>query len=110
MVAPDAAGVEIIGSCVLAVVDEVVDLWSIEVVPGVVGVAGLSSPVALGDHYAVADYDALEVDGGLGVGIDEGTGEVGDVHAAVGLPCDPEVIRQELWELLEPGLQSQYTV
>ena len=82
------------------------DLWAVEVVAREEGVPCLSAPVAFGHHHSVSNQKSFEFQSLVGNdGVDvlqDLVGEEGDVHSAVGLSGDPEVIVAELWEFLEP--------
>ena len=70
------------------------------------GVPCLSAPVALGHHHAVTNQKSLKLqslirDDGVDV-LEHFIGKEGNVHSAVRLARDPEVIVTELWEFLEP--------
>lgn len=59
-----------------------------------------SSPKFTSHHDAVADHHALEFNGLVHSldGVEEIAGEVRDIHAAVRLASDPEIVGQELRE------------
>lgn len=61
---------------------------------GVEFVTGLASPVFVSYHHSIADHHPLESDLGSPhlVGIDEGTGKIGNIHPTIGLSSDPEVV------------------
>lgn len=70
------------------------------------GVPCLSAPVAFGHHHSVSnqksfEFESLIGDDGIDV-LEDLAGEEGNVHSAVRLAGNPEVIVAELWEFLEP--------
>lgn len=70
------------------------------------GIPCLSAPVAFGHHHSVTNQKSFELqslvrDDGIDV-LEHLVGKEGDVHSAVGLTRDPEVVVAELWEFLEP--------
>ena len=85
------------------------------VMPGVKCVSSLSPPMLICHHDPIANHNTLEIYGciillPLLVGVDQGTGKVWDIHTAVRLSSNPEVIGKELWELLKPGFQSCHII
>lgn len=59
-------------------------------------------------HNSVADHDSFESNLRIPtlIGIDEGAGEVGNIHSTVGFSCDPEIVAYQFGEPCEPGLHS----
>lgn len=67
-------------------------------------ISGLSSPMFLSHHHSISYHDSFECYfvHHLFVCINESACEIGDIHTAVRLASDPEVVGQQLWESLEP--------
>lgn len=114
--APDAGGVGRIRVVIPAVGQQCVDFGPEVVVPGVEAVPDHLPPPPVSNQHPVANHHSSEVDLParhhqlLLVGVYECAGQVGDEHAGVGLPRDPEPQPGHLREAGVPGLQGRYIV
>lgn len=70
------------------------------------GVPCLPAPVTFGHHHSITNQKSFELEGlvrddGIDV-LQHFVSEEGNIHSAVRLTRDPEVVVAELWEFLEP--------
>ena len=114
MVAFDTRWVEGIRLVIITIMNQIIDFRPIIVVFGVIGVSSLSSPMLVCYHDSIANHHSFKINFsivGLNLnGIDKSTGKIWDIHAAVRLASDPEIISNQLWESIEPGFNGSHII
>lgn len=64
--------------------------------------------MSVSHHDSVADHNTFKINLRVpaGISVNQGAGEVRDIHSTIGLPSDPEVITYEFWEPSEESFYS----